>query len=404
VEWLARHPGDIHILAETERVRPSSIVDRDSLLREGSETAMSYVRVRYRQRVFAALVDAIRGPRQPFETFAELSLLAEKAIGETLEIAAHDALPPEEATRFAGKWSGGGETLPIAVLALGRLGTSEMDFASDVDLVFVMDAVLDSAEREPWRKIMERFSNLAASLTRDGILSPVDTRLRPRGTEGEIVQSSAYVSEYFRTEAAAWEAATYLKARPVAGNLRLGREVITAIHNICRQRFEDAAFCATELARTRERLDSEGTTWEQGRPPRAEFKKVAGGFYDIEYMLAFHFLTRGVAHGVTPGGHVLRQIAALESAGEVASGLTTSAAGTMRAGALLFRAVDHAIRIVTGHAVKGEPEASLAERITPMLQRWGGNLRGGVGEQLAEMRKQMLKLYEQTVVARKSSG
>jgi hypothetical protein len=179
--------------------------------------------------------------------------------------------------------------------------------------------------------------------------------------------------------------------------------VIASIQNICRERFADESFAATELARTRERLDSEGTTWEQGRPPRAEFKKVAGGFYDIEYILAFHFLTRGLAHGVTPGGHVLRQIAALESAGEADSGLTTSAAGTLRAGALLFRAVDHAIRIVTGHAAKGEPEPSLAERISPLLQRWGGNLRGGVGEDLAAMRKQMRGLYEQTVVARRKA-
>lgn len=401
VEWLARHPGDIHILAKTERAQESSESGHGSLLAAGSEVAMSYVRVRYRQRVFAALVGAIRGPRQPFDTFAELSSLAEKAIGGTLEIAAHDVLPPAEAAAFDGKWSDGGEDLPITILALGRLGTSEMDFASDVDLVFITDAALDSAAREPWRKIMERFSNLAASLTRDGILFPVDTRLRPRGTEGEIVQSAAYVLDYFRTEAAAWEAATYLKARAVAGNLRLGREVIASIQNICRERFADATFTAAELARTRERLDTEGTTWDQGRPPRAEFKKVAGGFYDIEYILAFDYLTRGLAHGVAPGGNVLRQIAALESAGEAASGLTTSAAGTLRAGAMLFRAVDHAIRIVTGHAAKGEPEPSLAERISPLLQRWGGNIRGGVGEDLAEMRKQMRRLYEQTVVAQR---
>jgi [glutamine synthetase] adenylyltransferase / [glutamine synthetase]-adenylyl-L-tyrosine phosphorylase len=403
VEWLARHPGDIHILAKAERASASSGVERNSLLAEGSEVAMSYVRVRYRQRVFTALVEAILGPRQPFETFAKLSSLAEKAIGETLEIAAHDILPSAEAAAFAGKWSGG-ENLPIAILALGRLGTSEMDFASDVDLVFITDAALDSAEREPWRKIMERFSNLAASLTRDGILFPVDTRLRPRGTEGEIVQSAAYVLDYFRTEAAAWEAATYLKARAIAGNLRLGREVIASIQNICRERFADPAFTAEELARTRERLDTEGTMWEQGRPPRAEFKKVAGGFYDIEYILAFDYLTRGLAHGVTPGGHVLRQIAALESAGGAASGLTTSAAGSLRAGALLFRAVDHAIRIVTGHAAKGEPEPSLAERISPLLQRWGVNIPGGAGEDLTAMRKQLRKLYEQTVVARRKSN
>jgi glutamate-ammonia-ligase adenylyltransferase len=403
VEWLARHPGDIHILADAERRRPSPAVDIASLMREGSDAGMSYVRVRYRQRVFAALVDAIQGPRQPFQTFEELTSLAEEAIGATLEIAAQEILPPAEAESFAGKWSSGGEDLPISILALGRLGSSEMDFASDVDLVFIADESLGSAEREPWRKLLERFSSLAANLTRDGILFPVDTRLRPRGGEGEIVQSAAYVLDYFRTEAAAWEAATYLKARAIAGNLSLGRGVIASIHTICRERFSDANFCASELAKTRERLDREGVTWEQGRPPRAEFKKIAGGFYDIEYILAFLFLTRGLAHGISPGGHVLRQIAALESAEEAASGLTTSAAGTVRAGALLFRTVDHAIRIATGHAAKGEPEPALAERISPLLKRWATQPPGALGEQLAATRKQIRALYEQTMVARRGA-
>ena len=178
--------------------------------------------------------------------------------------------------------------------------------------------------------------------------------------------------------------------------------MIASIHTICRERFSDATFCASELAKTRERLDREGVTWEQGRPPRAEFKKAAGGFYDIEYILAFHFLTRGLAHGVAPEGHVLRQIAALESAGEAGSGLTTATAGALRNGALLFRQVDHAIRMVTGHAAKGEPEPALVERVRPLLERWGVNLRGGLTEELAATRKQMRLLYEQTVVARKS--
>jgi hypothetical protein len=97
----------------------------------------------------------------------------------------------------------------------------------------------------------------------------------------------------------------------------------------------------------------------------------------------------------------LRQIAALESAGEAASGLTTTTAGALRNGALLFREVDHAIRIVTGHAAKGEPEPALAGRVRPLLERWGVNLRGGLSEELTATRKQMRPLYDQTVIARR---
>jgi hypothetical protein len=82
--------------------------------------------------------------------------------------------------------------------------------------------------------------------------------------------------------------------------------------------------------------------------------------------------------------------------------LTTAAAGALRNGALLFREVDHAIRIVTGHAAKGEPEPALAERVRPSLRRWGVNLRGGLSEELAATRKQVRSLYEHTVASRKS--
>jgi hypothetical protein len=128
---------------------------------------------------------------------------------------------------------------------------------------------------------------------------------------------------------------------------------------------------------------------------------MSGGFYDIEYILAFLFLTGGLGKSVAPGSHVLRQIAALESAGSGAAGLTTPTAGALRAAALFYRSVDHAVRIVTGHAVKGEPEPALAERVTLLLKVWGMDLRGGVSEELVAMRIQTRALYERLVRGRK---
>jgi glutamate-ammonia-ligase adenylyltransferase len=278
------------------------------------------------------------------------------------------------------------------VIALGRLGSEEFDIGSDADVIFATSD-LASEEREPWRRVVERFVQFASSQTRDGMLFPVDTRLRPRGSEGEIVQSTSYILDYFRGDAGAWEAASFLKARAVAGNIGLGERLIRGIHEICAARFTDAVNLRAELAGTRERLVSEGSVWEAGRPPEREFKKLAGGFYDVDYIVALLFLSRGLQAGISPRGNVLRQITSLESAGESASGMTAAIANGLRAPALLYRGVDHAIRVITGHSTKRDPEAALASRVELLLRRWNLPVRDVLRE-LHDMRERTRALYE----------
>ncbi len=386
VEMLSRHPEEVRVLAD-----PGLAGFRGPLPAPrgaGIEEAMAGVRVGYRRSVLAAVVRALLGATQPFETFETLTRLAEQALACTWELVAREA--PGSVQTGSG---------PVAVLALGRLGSGEMDIGSDADLVFVADEMLSTESHEPWRRLAERFVHVASSHTREGLLFPVDTRLRPRGGEGEILQSVDYLSSYFRSEAEAWEAATFLKARPIAGNLALGAEAIRQVHIIVAERFCGAAELARQLAHTRERLETEGADPTRSRGTKGEFKKVAGGFYDVEYILGFLFLTRGLRRNLSTGGHVLRQIAALESAGAEACGLTTTQAQTLRAAAVLYRSLDHALRLVTGRPANRLPEPALAARVTRLLERWNLPVVEGLGAAVENMRRQTRTLYEQIVLA-----
>jgi glutamate-ammonia-ligase adenylyltransferase len=108
-----------------------------------------------------------------------------------------------------------------AVIALGRMGTIEMDLGSDLDVIFVAS---DSASHSAMRTTAERLIHVLSAYTREGTILPVDVRLRPHGGEGELIQTTKAVVEYFSRTAEVWEAATYLKARPVAGDSRVGED------------------------------------------------------------------------------------------------------------------------------------------------------------------------------------
>ncbi|HYB61711.1 MAG TPA: hypothetical protein VEH50_09550, partial [Methylomirabilota bacterium] len=125
----------------------------------------------------------------------------------------------------------------------------------------------------------------------------------------------------------------------------------------------------------------------------------------IEYVLAFLFLTRVLPNEqLTEAvlserrGHVLRQIALLESLGPKISGLGSTEAQTLRAGALLYRSIDHALRLVTGRAANHLPESGMADRVQRLLEQWQFPLPEGIEAAVETTRRHVRSLYEHTVV------
>ncbi len=385
VEMLARNPDEARVLAD-----PGLAGFRGPLL-EGEESE-ARLRENYRRRLLAIIVRGVLGASQPFETFEALTRLADEALEGALRISARETMSASAERSFAALRMTGGEMnlseAQFAIIALGRLGTSEMDVGSDADLVFVVDETLSAEEREPWRRLAERFVQLVSSHTQEGLLFPVDTRLRPRGAEGDLLQSAAYLREYFAGDAAGWEAVAFLKARAVAGNSALAGAAIRKTQEVIAARFHDAAELARQLSHTRKLLEKA----KDAARPKGEFKKVAGGYYDIEYMVGFLFLTRGIAPAAE---HVLRQIAALESAGA----LDTAGARTLREAAQLYRSIDHAIRMVTGRAANRLPEPALAGRIARLLKTWQVPIDGDLEARIVATRKEVRGQYDRVITS-----
>src|SRR5690348_13311751 len=347
------------------------------------------LRIAHREAVFDAATRSILGKTKPFETFAEMTRAAEASLRGALEFAAqNEAGSAARPHKDANEWLG---DAPFVVMALGRLGTGEFDIGSDADLAFFANT--DSLPKnEEWRRLAERFIRAAGSYTSEGLLLAVDTRLRPRGGEGEIVQPAAYLLDYFASEAQAWEAATYLKARPVAGNLAFGEKLLGELREILRRRFcgaagGDSRELSTQLVRMREKLERE-------RPEGAAgFKCAAGGFFDIEYVIAYAGLSHGVFAEMPK--NVLEQISMLASHGA----LDAAQSGTLRDAALFYRSLDHAIRVVLGRSSSTLPEPAQIPRVNALLEQWGVKVERGLQQRVASERRAARGVYEVIVGA-----
>jgi len=252
-----------------------------------------------------------------------------------------------------------GDNIPLVVLGMGRLGLSEFDLASDADLVFVAGSESTREDLVRWTHLAEKTIEVLSSYTRDGTLFPVDTRLRPRGQEGELVVTLEELLNYIAKDAKAWELLTYLKAHPLAGNPQLGQMVAAQLQAAIFNRFSAYKDFEGELHQMRRRLEREVEV------PSSNTKTAPGGYYDVDFAVSYTRLQRHVA--ASPGANMAEQISALRAAKAISS----EDSSTLTEGGAFLRSVDHLLRLVTGKAPSGLPEAGAdAETAESVARRW----------------------------------
>ena len=179
----------------------------------------------------------------------------------------------------------------FAVIALGRLGSGELEYGSDVDLLFVCSPSEKGSEKEIsshefFTKLAELMIKLLSGITSEGYLYNVDMRLRPSGREGELVQTVGSLESYFRDKAQVWERQSYIKARLVAGEEPLGREVIRLLGELIYQNLETQSL-DNEINRVRDRINLElggGLRGDKG------IKTGYGGLIDVQFIIQYLFL------------------------------------------------------------------------------------------------------------------
>ena len=309
----------------------------------------SLLRRFYRRQMLRIESESILGPAPIFETLGKTSVLADSVIAAAYQIAVKEA-PPPAAIFYEPRDQ-------MMVVALGRLGMREFDLGSDADLVFVLPDA-DAPEHDFWTAVAERMIANISSYTGEGVMFAIDTRLRPNGREGDLVQTEAAYKAYFAAHAEAWEGIAYMKSRAVAGNVERATLFLHELQEVDWRRYGQSMRSRRELSEMRARLER-----EQG--PRNPLKAGPGGYYDIDFALMYLRLRgAGIFYKVlnTP-----ERIDVIEKMGH----LDREDADFLREAAAFYRALDHGQRIATGHAEGSLPTAQgQLEILTALVRRW----------------------------------
>ncbi|MFB4425009.1 bifunctional [glutamine synthetase] adenylyltransferase/[glutamine synthetase]-adenylyl-L-tyrosine phosphorylase [Streptomyces sp. QL37] len=300
-DHLARHPRDWQVLVtyEATDLHPG-VPEFEQML--GDAVDPDSLRVAYRRSLLSVAARDVCGTTDVAEVAAELADLATATLRAALDIAR--AAAPSDAAQCR-----------LAVIAMGKCGGHELNYVSDVDVIFVAEPV-DGAEESG---AMQAATRLAAHLMRicsdttvEGTIWPVDANLRPEGRNGPLVRTLTSHLAYYQRWAKTWEFQALLKARPVAGDPELGAAYVEAVSPLVWQAADRENFVGDVQKMRRRVIDNIPVD----RVDR-ELKLGPGGLRDVEFAVQLLQLVHGRSDSTLHAGSTLEALRALADGGYV---------------------------------------------------------------------------------------
>ncbi|MEV8531253.1 bifunctional [glutamine synthetase] adenylyltransferase/[glutamine synthetase]-adenylyl-L-tyrosine phosphorylase [Streptomyces sp. NPDC051211] len=324
-DHLARHPRDWQALVtyEAADLHPGLAEFEEGLADAADPVAL---RVAYRRCLLSIAARDVCGTTDVAQTAAELADLATATLRAALRIAS--AAAPEDAALCR-----------LAVIAMGKCGGNELNYVSDVDVIFVGDARNGADEAKALQaatRLASHLMRICSDTTVEGTIWPVDANLRPEGRNGPLVRTLASHLAYYQRWAKTWEFQALLKARAVAGDTELGAAYIDAITPMVWQAAERENFVA-DVQKMRRRVVDNIPASQVDR----ELKLGPGGLRDVEFAVQLLQLVHGRSDATLRSGTTLDALHALAAGGYVGRADAAQLGDAYR----FLRAMEHRIQL-----------------------------------------------------------
>ncbi len=346
-DHLARHPEHWQVLVDdTDQVEAGQLradlltavgakpEDAEPQARKGGAPAHDALRVAYRRRLLAiAARDLTSGdPLAVMPGVArELADLAGAALDAALAIARAEQ-------------PAGSAPCRLAVIGMGKCGGGELNYVSDVDVIYVAEPVVapdgvrgdEAAALASATKLAAGLARVCSAATAEGTLWPVDANLRPEGRGGPLVRTLSSHRAYYERWAQTWEFQALLKARVVAGDVALGEDYLEMVRPQVWRAAERPNF-VEDVQAMRRRVEAHLPAQQAAR----QLKLGAGGLRDVEFSVQLLQLVHGRVDPRLRTGHTLEGLETLSAYGYVGR---DDAAELDRAYRML-RALEHRIQL-----------------------------------------------------------
>jgi glutamate-ammonia-ligase adenylyltransferase len=261
-----------------------------------------------------------------------LSDFADTAMDEALRQAMLERVPDEEPTG-------------LAILALGKLGSRELNYSSDVDLILLFDP--ERLPRRPRDDVGEaavrygrRFVELMQQRTADGYVARIDMRLRPAPEVTPIVLPVGAAISYYESSALPWERAAFIRARAAAGDIALGNSFLDEIRPFIWRRAVD--FGAIDEIREISLRIRDHYAQGQAFGPGYDLKRGRGGIREAEFFTQVVQLIHGGRQPELRAPATLDAIGALAAAGHLAPDVADALSDAYRA----LRTAEHRVQMI----------------------------------------------------------
>jgi len=334
-----RHPATVAAVRDVGLERAI----RDGLAETvGDDVGVMLRRQRQVVSLAVGLAD-ISGLASLEEVVEQLSAFADHALDLAIRTALIERSPGEEPRGFA-------------ALALGKHGSRELNYSSDIDPILIFDpkTLPHRAREEPVEaavRIARRVVELLQTRDEHGYVFRVDLRLRPSPEVSPLALPMGAALSYYESSALPWERAAFIRARAAAGDVTLGQEFLEAIRPFIWRRSID--FGAVQEIRQISRRIRDHYAQGQILGPGYDLKRGRGGIREVEFYAQIHQLIHGGREPALRAPATLDALRALGEAGRIEPAIAAELADAYR----LYRTVEHRLQMVDDHQTHRLPKA-----------------------------------------------
>ena len=341
-EFLERHPGEWQVLADAESLAEAPSFSRmrvDLLTAVGAhpddpqprasghgESVLDALRVGYR-RLLLGIASRDIGGLATMETVSRwLADLADAVLEAGLAVARAEVGDEADRCRFA-------------VIGMGKCGARELNYVSDVDVIYVAEPCEGGDEDDALRiatRLATGLMRACNAVTPEGSIWEVDPNLRPEGKQGALVRTVASHEGYYERWAQTWEFQALLKARAVAGDISLGEAYVDTIRPFVWSAASHPTFVEDAQA-MRRRVESH----VPARIAERELKLGPGGLRDVEFSVQLLQLVHGRSDVMIRSSNTLEALEALANWGYVGREDAATLADAYR----FLRTLEHRIQL-----------------------------------------------------------